>query len=92
MAIVALGYWRPVVATVKAVGKQGIHGVPSMRAFESQAAVIFALISTGFLKVAYAWAADRQGRPLSALSLLLFPLLNAVFEGCALLAVFDLGR
>ena len=76
----------------RAAAAGGLDALPSMRSFEGRAALLMALFATAFLKTAHAWAAERMGRRLSLVSLLLFPLLNSVFEGCLLLGVFDLGR
>ncbi|KDD75219.1 ubiquitin carboxyl-terminal hydrolase [Helicosporidium sp. ATCC 50920] len=65
---------------------------PALQTRGGAALAALALIAIIFLKVALYWSARRMDRPLSLASLIVFPLANALFEGCILLFAFDAGR
>ena len=93
-----IGYWpalaRQVAAGVTAAGgPRGLPGVLISWGYqEGRVALLTALISTLIFKAAYAVVSRRQGRPISLVSLIVFPVCNALGEGFLLLACFDLAR
>ena len=93
-----IGYWpalaRQLSAGVTAaVGPRGLPGALISWGYpEGHVALLSAAIATLIYKVAYAAVSRRQGRPVSLVSLVVFPVCNALGEGFLLLACFDLAR
>ncbi|KAL6768406.1 hypothetical protein ACKKBF_B39030 [Auxenochlorella protothecoides x Auxenochlorella symbiontica] len=80
----SLGYWKLLQETALTL--------PALHVSSGGYAVVFAVGAIAFLRIPLYLGAFRMGRPLSSLSLILFPLANAVLEGFSLLFMFDAGR
>lgn len=95
-----MGYWRVLVSQVTtavqavAAGKGLTAAVITWTYYEGRVMLLTTIMATVLYKFAYtalSWR-DSRVRRISLVSLILFPLLNAVGEGFLLLTCFDLGR
>lgn len=79
-----IGYWQLLYNT--------LISQPTLHDRIGCYAVIGALLAVSFVRLPFYLGAFRMGRPLSAVSAILFPICNAVLEGFVLLFLFDAGR
>lgn len=80
----SLGYWDLLFSSIKAP--------PALQSSTGVYTLLGAVAAIAFLRLPLYLGAFRMGRPLSKLSLVIFPLCNALFEGFVLLFIFDAGR